>query len=608
MSLRRNLQSLPPPSAWVPAIAATLASFAPGLALAAPPVPPPPVVEQAPSAALGWTELLQTMVSDEVVQMGWRVALGILIFIGGWLLAKFFAWIVFRMLVATELDNKLAKTLGVTMLLEEQGSKAPADALERGVAKVVYWLLMALVIVGVLEFAGLQQAAGPIQRLVDTVIQAIPLLAKAALILVVAYVAASILRLVVRKFVNLLRFDQRFAELDEPEAPAEGPAEASRDAAPAEARPSFSESASQVVFWLVMVLGFAGALDALRIEALSIPLSNAINTLISLLPMIAVAALIGVGGWVLSRIARAVVTNLLQALRFDELVARVRLAGLFGSSTPSKVAGWLAMAFVLIQTAIAVFHQLGLDTLSQPLTAMMAQFWAILPALTVSVLFVILGVFLGRLLRAIVSKTLTNIGFDRLMTKIGVGKIAEREDELGTPSGLAGFVVQVAVILLALVQGLHNLQLGTWAGYVDALLVFAVTRAFAALVIVVLGFALGNYVRDLIRARQAPEVDGAGTAIEFRPMWIAEFARSAVLVFAFTMAVQQLGVAQNFVLASFALLFGGLCLAAALAFGLGGREVAGEIVRERWNKANKPGSGTAPRAPGASLFGNKPPL
>lgn len=84
---------------------------------------------------------------------------------------------------------------------------------------------------------------------------------------------------------------------------------------------------------------------------------------------------------------------------------------------------------------------------------------------------------------------------------------------------------------------------------------------------------------------------------------MADFARYAVLVFAFTMAVRQLDVAEDFVLLTFGLLFGALCLGGALAFGLGGREVAGDIVRRRYEKARadmnrpKPPPPPPPRLP-----------
>jgi hypothetical protein len=150
----------------------------------------------------------------------------------------------------------------------------------------------------------------------------------------------------------------------------------------------------------------------------------------------------------------------------------------------------------------------------------------------------------------------------------------------GEPSELVGFVAQVTLILLAVAQALANIDLNTWAAYVNAILVYGVTHALVALVIIGIGFAVGNYVRDLINARQAEQAEEG-------VQWLGEFTRYAVLVFAFTMAVHQLGVAKTFVLLSFALLFGGLCVAMALAFGLGAKDVAGNIIRRRWEKLRK---------------------
>jgi hypothetical protein len=374
----------------------------------------------------------------------------------------------------------------------------------------------------------------------------------------------------------------------------------------------FSNTAGTVIFWLVMSLGIAGAFDALQIEAISVPLSNAINTLLGLLPVIGIAALIAIGGWVLAKIARSLVTRALQGLGFDSLVAKLKLDGLFGGTTPSKVVGWVVMAFIVVQTTIAALDRVGLETLSAPMTDMMTQFWQLLPALLVSVVFVVIGVFVGRLLRNIVQKALEGVGFDRMMDRIGFGKIAERDDDLAKPSGLVGFIVQITIVLLALVQGLNNLGLEAWASYLDAFLRFAVTRVAVALLIVGVGFTIGNYVRDLIEARQRGEQPVPEEGAAPSPVWMAEFARYTVLVFAFTMAVHQLGVAEDFVLITFALLFGGLCLAGSLAFGLGTRELAGEIVRERYKKAKQdassaPKPGGSPSASSSGLFG-KPPV
>jgi hypothetical protein len=581
--------------------AALLAVTVPSLVLAS---PPPEVVEAAPQGSPGvltrewWIETVGRLMSDDVLKMGLDLLGALLLFVGGWLIAKLLSWVVFRVLCKTSLDDKLAEKLGIKMMLDDQesasGVKGDPNRLERAVAKVVFYLLMALVVVGVLEFAGLKQVAGPIQGFVDTVIQALPLIGKAILIMAVAYVAGLISSKVVVKALKVARIDKRFAELDA------GAADAADTPATDEGSKSFSETAGQVVFWLIMVLGLAGAFDALAIEAISGPLSHTIDSAMSLLPAVGIAALIAIGGWILAKIARAVVTRALESLGFDKLVAKLRLAGLFGSSTPSKIVGWLVMAFIVVQTTIAALHRIGLETLSAPMTDMMAQFWTLLPALLVSTLFVVVGVFVGRLLRDITQKTLESVGLDRLMDRLGFGQIAERDDDLAKPSGLVGFVVQAAVVLLAIVQGFNNLGLDAWAGYLDSFLEFAVTRAAVALLIVGVGFTVGKYVRDLIEARQrtdAPTTPAGEAAGSQEPVWMAEFARYAVLVFAVTMAVHQLGVAEDFVLMSFALLFGALCLAAALAFGLGGREVASEIVRERYRKAKQGSSILSPKSP-----------
>jgi hypothetical protein len=286
-------------------------------------------------------------------------------------------------------------------------------------------------------------------------------------------------------------------------------------------------------------------------------------------------------GWFGGKIARSVVRKLLQGIGFDGLVERLKLGKLTGSTSPSDVVGVVAMVFIVVQAVIAALNEVGLATLSGPLTDMMAQFWNLLPALAVSVVIVVVAVFVGQLLRRVVAAALRNLGLDRFMERIGFQKLSEREDRLGEYSDLVGLAVQIGVVLLGVAQALDNLSLETWAGYVNLFLGYIVKNVAVATLVVGVGFAIGNYVRDLVRAREGAAND-----------WMAEFARYAVLVFAFTMAVQQLDVAEDFVLMTFGLLFGALCLGAALAFGLGGRDVAGDIVKKRYDKAradlNKP--------------------
>lgn len=545
--------------------------------------------------APGWFDTFADLWSENALHIAERVGLALLIFIGGWLVAKFIAWLVYRMLCKTDLDNKLADKLRLSLLTDgdSKDAKKVAGQLERFVASVVYYMLMLLVLVGVLQYAGLSQAATPIQGLVETVVQALPLVGKALLLLLVAYAAGTILSKIITRGLDLIRVDSRFAELSEEKASSERP---------------FSQAAGNAVFWLVMVVGLAGAFDALKIAPIAGPLNNAIDRVIGLAPRLAVAAVIFAVGYVFGRIARVVIHNLLDALGVNKLIERIGLSGLFAGKKPSSLVGLFVMAVIMLQASVAALNELNLVTIAGPLTEMITRFWLLLPNIAVSVVVVVVGVFIGRMLRGVVAGALRGLGFDGLLRRLGFPEVQPRADRLGEPSELVGFAIQVAIVMLAAAQACENLELMTWAHYINFFLGYLLRHVLVALAVVGVGLAIGGYVRDLIAAKAAEGEAQSGNA-----RWLGEFARYAVLVFAFTMAVHQLGVAEDFVLMSFGLLFGALCLAAALAFGLGSRDVAGEIVRKRYQQIQAggapPASPTpAPRSPGSGSSGifNRP--
>ncbi|MCA9655263.1 MAG: mechanosensitive ion channel [Myxococcales bacterium] len=545
---------------------------------------PPPADAGSPDV-LGWF-------SEHLSGPALKIGAALVFFLVGWVAAKSISYGVFALLSRTDLDNKLASRLGIDLLLKDKKKDGEGGTLERFVAKVVYVLLMLLVVVGVLDIAGIEQMAAPLEGLVDTVVQALPRIAKAAIILTVAYVAGRILKIIINRALDGLGVDARFAELTETAA----------DDAPDSPR-RFSVVAGNIAFWLLIVFGLGGALEALEIEPLAAPLRNAIDRVVGLLPSLGVAGVIIAVGYAAGRVLRVVVRKLLQGLGFDDLVKRVGLGKVTGDSSPSDVVGLALMVFIVMQATIAALNQLGLETLAGPLTDMVAKFWNLLPALAVSVVIIAAGVFVGGLLRRLVGTALRNLGFDGLMERIGFGKVSEREDRLGEFSEMVAFAVQVGVVLLAVAQALDNLALDTWSVYVNTFLAYVLKNVAVALAVVLVGFVIGSYVRDLIQSRQGDSESGK---------WISEFARYAVLVFAFTMAVRQLDVAEDFVLLTFGLLFGALCLAMALAFGLGSREVAGDIVKRRYDAARTQMAGKggmkAGGTGGAGGLGSKPPL
>jgi hypothetical protein len=106
-------------------------------------------------------------------------------------------------------------------------------------------------------------------------------------------------------------------------------------------------------------------------------------------------------------------------------------------------------------------------------------------------------------------------------------------------------------------------------------LVSYIPSVIAAIVIMIVGIVLGSFVGGLIMA-SAGGLHGGPT--------LARVGKGGVVVLAVFMALQELGVATEIVTTAFAILFGAVALALSLSFGLGNRELAGEITRNWYRR------------------------
>ena len=141
----------------------------------------------------------------------------------------------------------------------------------------------------------------------------------------------------------------------------------------------------------------------------------------------------------------------------------------------------------------------------------------------------------------------------------------------------------VVILLASSALGVQNVNdvFANLVGYIPAVL--------AAIIVIVFGILLGEFVRALILA-SAGGVDGVPT--------LAKLAKVVVITISVFMALQQLGVAADIVTTAFTLILGAAALAFALAFGLGNTTLAGEMTR-RWYEAGRvpPAAREAPPGP-----------
>jgi hypothetical protein len=213
-------------------------------------------------------------------------------------------------------------------------------------------------------------------------------------------------------------------------------------------------------------------------------------------------------------------------------------------------------------------------TLTERLRDSFLQVFQYVPLLLGALVILFAGYLLAKLLERATDRLLSKIGLNAWLERGGVMEAVERSGWRARPSrvfaNLVFWFVMFAVILVAA----NALGLNALADLFSELVSY-IPSLIAAVVIVLVGIVLGDFVEGLIRA-SAGALHGGTT--------MARVGRGSVVMLAIFMALQTLGIAPDIVTTAFAILFGAVALAMALAFGLGNRELAGEVTREWYER------------------------
>jgi len=475
-------------------------------------------------------------------------ALAILVI--GWLVALILSAIVRGALRRTTLDNRLAR-----WIVGEEA--AEGVEVERQIARGVYYLIMIFVLIAFFQTLGLTIITEPLNRLLVQVFQYAPRLLGAGLLLLIAWIVASALRLVISRVLTAAKIDERLG---------------SSAALEEEKRVPLAQTLGNAVYWLVFLLFLPAVLGALELQGLLEPVQGMINQILSFLPNIFAAGLILAVGWFVARIVQQIVSNLLAAIGADQLSKRVGLASVLGKQQLSGLLGLVVYVLILIPVLIAALNALALEAITQPASNMLAVILDAIPAIFAATLVLVVAYVVGRVVSGLITNLLTGVGFNAILARLGLGQ--EPSEGERTPSEVVGYLVLVAIMLFAAIEASRLL------GFVLLADLVAQFTAFAGQVILgLIIFAIGLYLANL--AARTVQASGAAQA-----GLLALAARVSILVLAGAMALRQMGLANEIINLAFGLLLGAIAVAAALAFGLGGREIAAREV-EHWLQSVK---------------------
>ena len=223
-----------------------------------------------------------------------------------------------------------------------------------------------------------------------------------------------------------------------------------------------------------------------------------------------------------------------------------------------------------------------LNLILEPLQEVFLMIKTFLPNLLAMLVILLVGILLARVVRIVFVRFLAAIKFDSWSDRMGVTSLLRKGDLWAKPSLALGAIVFWLLVIVVLMTGLNALKI-TAIDQLVAQFFLYLPRAFSAILILVIGYILAGFIS------RAVLIAAANSGFHYAKL-LAEAVRLLLTVLILAMVLEELKVAPGIVLAAFSIIFGGIVIALAIAFGVGGidaakRMIERETVEKRANDA-----------------------
>ena len=352
--------------------------------------------------------------------------------------------------------------------------------------------------------------------------------------------------------------------------------------------PNIENLVSKLVFWFVMILAVVGSLNVLNISGVSDPFSNMVGRVLAYIPNLFAAVAVGFIGWIVARLVRAGLTNVLSRTELDEkLSSEVGVNAL--SSNIAEIFYWL----VLLLFLPIVLSILGLTGLLIPVQNMVSEAIAYLPNLFIAGVILFVGYILAKIVRGIVEGLGNSLGLQTQAEKVGLFKNSNISKFLGS------FVFAI-IVITALIVAFEALGIQAISQPATAMLneiMYAIPQIIAAGLILIVAYIVSRFVGRLV----AELISGAG--IDEIPMkldvqrflgqtrvsdLIGYLIVFFTMLFAISEAANRLGLEQVSVLIAMFIQFGASILLGAVILVIGfwlANVVANVVQRGEYNSS-----------------------
>ncbi len=459
----------------------------------------------------------------------------ILIFIIGWLVALGIAALVRGVLSKINLNQRMNSSTGKSYDLEGI------------ISKIVFWFIFVIAISGALSQLNLNSISAPFANMVNQVLTFIPNLIAAIAVGVIGWVIATVARTAINAALSKTSMDERLS-------------------AKAGVKP-MSSTIADMVYWFILLVVLTMVLGQLELDGLFAPLTNMVDKIFSFIPNILIAAVVFVVGYIIAKVVRGIVTNLVSTFDVQKLATK---AGLSEQNSLPNIAGSLAFLVVIIPTIIAALNALKIDVIARPATNMLNKIMEALPNIFMAIAILVVTFYVVRMVANIIKGLLENTQINQLPAKVGL------QQTMGDKkvSDLVGYAIVFFAMLFASIAAADLLGFEPISAIIAMFIAFGANIILGAIILFI-GFWLANIIAGVVeRSEQGSQ-------------FLANIVRVLIMGLVLAMGLKAMGIADSIVNLAFGLTLGAVAVAFALSFGLGGQEAAARFLRKMQDKMDR---------------------
>lgn len=373
---------------------------------------------------------------------------------------------------------------------------------------------------------------------------------KAALILVLAFIVAAIVKSMVVKLLTKTKLGSL-----------KGKTEASSDGGK-----KAVEHIGKLVYLLVFLLFVPGIFESLGMNEISMPILNLLNTMWGYMPNILATVIVLWVGFFIAKLVREILIPVFGKIKVNRLQ---EMAGIetTDSAKLSDTLAYIVYVLILIPIIITALQVLDIRAVSDPAIRMLDTIFGFIPNILVALVLIIVGCMIAKLSGNIVESMIASAGLDAKLSGL-----LENKNEKFVLSKVIGQIVHIVMVIFFVVESCGVLRLQVLTDIGSAVIGY-MPYVLAAVLI-----SLACFICNTIVQKSLQKNGHYGYAM---------LSKCAIYTVGGFMILNELGIAAEIVNMLFIILVAAIAIAFAIAFGIGGRESAGRLLKKLEDKRNE---------------------